>query len=80
MKAKEIEKISKRDLLIAGVALYWAEGTRSSNKEQTAFSNSSLEMILFIIRWFREVFNVLKNRFTVQVRINKIHKNRVKEI
>lgn len=76
---KEIGKITRRDLLIAGAALYWAEGTRSLNKEQTAFSNSSPQMILFILRWFEEIFGILKDRFIIQIRINKIHKNRIKE-
>ncbi len=77
---KEIGKINKRDLFIGGVALYWAEGTKSPNAEETSFSNSSPQMILWILKWFREVCGVSKDRFIIQIRINKIHKNRVSEI
>lgn len=77
---KEIGKINRRDLLIAGTALYWAEGTRSPNAEETSFSNSNPAMILLILRWFQEIFGVAKERFVVQIRVNKIHKNRVRAI
>lgn len=77
---KEIGLLAKRDLLIAGVALYWAEGTKSLEKEQAAFSNSSSKMISFMMRWFEEIFHIARDRFTIQIRINKIHKNRVKEV
>ncbi len=37
-------------------------------------------MILFILEWFREICNVPAGRFSFQVKINEIHKNRVKEV
>jgi hypothetical protein len=77
---KEVGKISKRDLLVAGTALYWAEGTKTLNAEQTSFSNSNSKMILWILKWFEEVFKVTRDRFIIQIRINKIHKKRVKEV
>jgi|SRR3989344_6812246 len=76
----EIGKMSKRDIFISGVALYWAEGTKALSNEQTAFSNSSPKMIIFILEWFKEICGVSKDRFVIQIRINKIHKNRVKEV
>lgn len=77
---KEIGGINKRDILIAGTALYWAEGTRSLNAEETSFSNSSPKMILWMLDWFKVIFGVSKDRFTIQIRINKIHEHRVKEV
>ncbi len=77
---EEIGKISKRDIFIAGVAMYWAEGTKSPNAEETSFSNSSPEMILCILKWFKEICGITKDRFTIQIRINQIHKNRIKEV
>ncbi|MDO8530252.1 MAG: hypothetical protein Q7S10_02490 [bacterium] len=77
---KEIGKIGKRDLLIGGIALYWAEGTKSPNAEETSFSNSNPGMILWILRWFEEICGITKDRFIIQIRINKIHKNRIEEV
>ena len=75
---KQIQKISNRDLLIAGISLYWGEGTRKTR--HLSFSNSDPEMIKFMIRFFRKVCKIEKDRFTAYIGINKIHKNRVKEV
>lgn len=77
---REISNVSKRDLFIGGIALYWAEGTKSSNAEETSFSNSSPKMILWILRWFKEIGGVAKDRFVIQIRVNQIHKRRIKEL
>ena len=68
---KEVGSINKRDLLVGGIGLYWAEGTKSLNAEQTSFSNSNPRMILWMIRWFEEVFGVTKDRFIFQIRITQ---------
>jgi len=75
---KQIGGLSKRDLLIAGLALYWGEGTRK--RRGLSFSNSDPEMIKFIIRFFRKIWKISLERFTAYIGINKIHKNRIKEV
>jgi transcriptional regulator with XRE-family HTH domain len=77
---KEIGKLSKRDLFISGVAMYWSEGVTSSGKDEVSFSNSDLQMILFMLKWFKEICGVANSQFAIQVRINKIHKHRVREV
>jgi len=77
---QEMGRVNERDLFVAGAALYWAEGTKASSNEQTAFSNSSPQMILFILEWFKKICGVSKHRFTIQIRINKVHRNRVKKV
>jgi len=77
---KEIGKLSKRDLFIGGVAMYWSEGYTYSGGEQVGFTNSDPKMILFMLKWFKEICKVPNSRFSFQVKINKIHKNRIKEI
>ena len=76
----EIGKLSKRDLLIAGIAMYWSEGYRYSGGEQVGFTNSDPRMILFMLKWFKEICGVSDDRFSLQVKINKIHKNRIIKI
>jgi len=77
---KEISKINRRDLFIAGIAMYVSEGVTSSSKDEVSFSNSDPKIILFILRWFKEICKVDNSRFAIQIRINKIHKKRVKEV
>src|SRR5581483_1317065 len=77
---KEVGKTSKREFFIAGIALYWAEGTKSLNAEETSFSNSDYRMILFMMKWFRDFFKIQAERFTLQIRINNIHKERLAEV
>ncbi|MFI8928621.1 hypothetical protein ACIG3E_13200 [Streptomyces sp. NPDC053474] len=51
---ESIGPMSDRDLFIAGVALYWAEGTKSkpyARRERVTFVNSDPEMIMIFLRW-----------------------------
>jgi len=75
---ERIRRLSNRDLLIAGIALYWGEGARK--RRGVSFSNSDPKMIKFMIRFFREVWKIDKSRFTGYIGINKIHKNRIEEV
>jgi len=77
---KEIGKLSKRNLFIGGVAMYWSEGYTYSGGEQVGFTNSDPKMILLMLKWFKEICRIPNNNISLQVKINKIHKNRIKEI
>ncbi len=71
---------SDRDLLIAGAALYWAEGQRKGTKSEVRFCNSDPNMVKFIIEWFRKSWGIEKDRLTLRIGINKIHKDRISEV
>lgn len=59
---QEIGKIDKRDLLIAGTALYWAEGwTKSRNTIDIA--NSDPKLIVLMMRFFREILEIKESQF-----------------
>ncbi|MFJ3337658.1 hypothetical protein [Streptomyces sp. NPDC086766] len=52
--AREIGELSRRELFIAGVALYWAEGTKDkphARRERVAFVNSDPDMIRLFLAW-----------------------------
>lgn len=78
MGLRRIKQLSKRDLLIAGLALYWGEG--SKKQRNVKFINSDPEVIKFIMKWFREIWKIDESRFTLTVGINEIHKYRVNEV
>lgn len=75
---ERIGRLSNRDLLIVGIALYWGEGAKKTRG--VSFSNSDPEMIKFMIKFFRKVWKIDKSRFTAYIGINKIHKNRIEEV
>lgn len=74
---KEIGRISRRDFLIAGIALYWGEG---SKKSKLSFINSDPTMIKFMFRWFQKIILVRKEEFIPRIFINAIHKPRINKV
>jgi len=75
---KEIGNLSYRDFLIAGLSLYLGEGDKKRNQIQ--FTNSDPKIIKFMIKWFKLIMGVSQDRFTLNVLINELHKNRAKNI
>lgn len=71
--------MSIRDSMVAGVALYWGEGSKKE-KSGVRVSNSDPEIIKFMLRWFKQVWNIHNDQISLAVIINKIHKNRVREV
>lgn len=59
---QEIGKITKRDLLIAGTALYWAEGSIKSRNE-IEVANSDPKIIVLLMRFFREILQIEERKF-----------------
>ncbi|GGX77272.1 hypothetical protein GCM10010324_23460 [Streptomyces hiroshimensis] len=52
----EIGRLADRELFIAGIALYWAEGTKSKphhTSERVVFVNSDPDMISLYLAWLR---------------------------
>ena len=56
----KIGKLSKRDRFIAGVALYAGDGSKGDNG--FGFSNSSPNLIKFMIDWVREFYKIPESR------------------
>lgn len=73
-----IGKLSERELLIAAVALYWGEGCKKSR--QFIINNSDPEMIKFVMNVLRKIWKIDKNRFSLRIGINKIHKKRDEDV
>jgi hypothetical protein len=76
---KEIGKLSDRDLLMTGIALYWGEGNKKG-KTKLSFANSDPEAILFMYKWFQKAMDVGKNEFMPRIFINEIHGSRIKKV
>ena len=58
---QEIGKLTKRERLVIGVALYAVEGTKID--KGCCLSNSDPKIIKFMVYWFQEFGNVSKEKF-----------------
>lgn len=60
-----IEKLDHKGLLIIGVILYWAEGTKSEKCNQgLSFSNSDPMMISYFVKFLEESLKINKEKIT----------------
>lgn len=76
--AKEINGLNKREFLIAGAALYWAEGFKKDSR--LGFANSDPDMVKFFLKWLIENCEVPRADIRLRVGLNISHKSRIKEV
>ena len=79
----DIESISKRELWLIGISLYWAEG--SKEKEYApgigiSFSNSDARMIALFIKWLKVCIGLTNKDLALSLYIHESHTNRVPEV
>ena len=73
-----VETLSKHDLYLVGLALYWSEGSKKDRR--VLLTNSDPYMITLYMRWLKECFYIKPNQITCRVTINEQHSDRIKEI
>ena len=64
---KEIKKTSNDSFRVAGLMLYWAEGSKT---QYVGVCNSDKYLIQFMMRWFRKVCNVPEHKFRIYLNIH----------
>jgi hypothetical protein len=74
----EIHTLNKRELLIAGIALYWAEGFKKDS--QVGLASMDPFMIMFYIKWLITCFGYHKEDLNLRVTLNISHKNRIGKV
>ncbi|APY87873.1 hypothetical protein DCW30_08805 [Streptomyces alfalfae] len=70
---RAVGRLSERELFLAGVVLYWAEGTKSKTyrrSEALQFINSDPDVIRFHLRWLASL-GVTKDRLTLRLSIHE---------
>lgn len=80
---KQIGVISRRELFLIGVVLYWAEGTKE--KEGTPgsgiqFTNSDPKMLRIFLLWLRSVCKIDEEKIHFQVYLHETNNSRVREV
>ncbi len=76
---RDVGTMSKRDIFILGLALYWGEGFKRGNDE-CGISNSDPAIIIAFIEWVRSVYNVKAGDLIARVSLNRAHTPRVTEV
>jgi len=72
--SKEVKNISKRDLWLIGICLYWAEGNKqrkSSISERVGLGNSDPNIIKIFIKWLMVVCKIKKSDLDVRLAIHE---------
>lgn len=65
---REITPLSKKELWLSGIMLYWAEGGKT--QRMVRFSNSDPEMIKIMMAFFRRVCGVPEEKFRGHIHIH----------
>lgn len=73
---QQIQKLNNRELIIAGTALYWAEGSKSDLTFGFQFINSDPDMII-CMRRFLSLLGIEDMDVACKVQINEMHKPRI---
>ncbi len=77
----EIGKLSKRELWLLGIALYWAEGSKEKDGHPgsgISFSNSDYQMVNLFLKWLIEIINVPKEEIGFEIYIHDSYRNEVR--
>lgn len=71
---KILYSLPDKAILTAGIALYWAEGNKTTKRLE--FCNSDPKLVQFLILWFQKYFKLEKKDFKCYVGINELHRER----
>lgn len=71
---KKLANLTDKERLVAGLALYWAEGSKKKGK--LSITNSDPALIKFFAYWYVHSFGIDKRDFHPRVMINAIHEPR----
>ncbi len=77
---KLVNKISKRELLLIAIALYWSEGSKTDSTSRFMFANSDPDMILLMKNTLIQVMKVAPDDIVCSIQINMIHKQRIEKV
>ena len=80
---KDIGLITRRELWLMGIMLYWAEGSKEKSYRpgsRVEFTNMDPAMVHFFIYWLEKTFQIHKTDLTFEIYIHETHRHRVKDI
>ena len=79
----EIGNISKRELLLIGAALHWAEGSKEKEYKPgvgVIFTNSDPIMIRLFLKWLKEICGIGYEKLRFEIYLHQNSKNNAKKV
>lgn len=61
-KIKEVLSEEEKLLKVAGIMLYWAEGSNSKNAQTVDFANSNPKMIVIFTKFLRKICGIREKK------------------
>ncbi len=75
---EEVGELSKRELLLVGIALYWAEGYKKDS--QVGLGSSDPKMMQLYVKWLQDCFDYSTEDLLFRVTVNESHEYRIDQI
>ncbi len=72
--ARDLGRMTKRDLFMLGLGLYWGEGYKRGSQEW-GFTNSDSQIICSVLVWLKEAYDVPIENIIARLTINERCKN-----
>ena len=76
---QDLGRMTKRDLFMLGLGLYWGEGYKRGSQE-CGFTNSDSKIIQTILAWFYTNYNVSTEHIIARLTINERYKNQTERL
>lgn len=79
----QINPITKNELFLIGIVLYWAEGAKQKETNPSqgiVFSNSDCKMVKVFLKWVRECLKILGEDIIFEIYIHESAKVRTEKI
>lgn len=76
---QDLSRMTKRDLFILGLGLYWGEGYKRGSQEW-GLTNSDPNMIRVILAWLRKCYDIPIGRIGARLTINLRYKNQTERL
>ncbi|MBI2054288.1 MAG: hypothetical protein HYT36_03060 [Candidatus Staskawiczbacteria bacterium] len=79
----QIGRLTKRELWLIGIALYWGEGNKEKDYRpgsSVQFSNSDPNMIKTFLKWIIEIIHIPKDDLGFQIYIHENCKERLSQV
>lgn len=74
----KVGTLNKKEFVIAGLALYWAEGFKKD--KQVGFANIDPRMVIFFLKWLEVCFDVKKTDIKLRLTLNESYIDKITDM